>query len=282
MIEYVIVAIFVLVVFFLGVRIVRPTQRALIERLGKYKKFKGSGFCWIIPIVDKMIKVNITERMVDAKPQEIITKDNLNAGVDAQVYFKVDQDEQSVVNSQYNVNDYKYQIVNLARTTLRNIIGNLTLIEANRERDKINGKLMKCLDAETKSWGISVVRTELKEIDPPQDVQETMNKIVKAENEKISAKDYATASETEADGVRRSKIKVAEGEAKAIRLKADAKADAIKAVHTSARKYFTGNAQKLKRLEVTENSLKNNSKIIITEKGIKPQLIIGELPIREK
>ena len=121
---------------------------------------------------------------MDAEPQEIITNDNLNAKVDAQVYFKVRVDEENVKNSQYNVNSYQYQIVNLARTTLRNIIGTLTLKSANSERGKINSELHKVLKEETNSWGIEIVRTELKEIDPPKDVQETMNKVVKAENEK--------------------------------------------------------------------------------------------------
>lgn len=139
-----IVLIVAIVVIFLlsGIRIVRPTERGLIERLGKYRKFANPGFNWIIPVIDRMIVVNITETMVDAEPQEIITNDNLNAKVDAQVYFKVKPDEESVKNSQYNVNNYKWQIVNLARTTLRNIIGTLTLKSANSERDKINGDLL--------------------------------------------------------------------------------------------------------------------------------------------
>jgi len=128
----------VLIIFFAGIRIIRPTHRGLIERLGKYRRFASAGFHWIIPIIDRMISVNITEQMVDAQPQEIITNDNLNAKVDAQVYFKVKDDEESVKNSQYKVNNYERQIVNLARTTLRNIIGTLTLKSANSERDKIN------------------------------------------------------------------------------------------------------------------------------------------------
>jgi len=109
--------------------------------------------------------------MVDAEPQEIITNDNLNARVDAQVYFKVKADEESVKSSQYHVNNYQWQIVNLARTTLRNIIGTLTLKSANSERGKINSELHKTLMEETSSWGIEIVRTELKEIDPPKDVK---------------------------------------------------------------------------------------------------------------
>src|SRR5512146_636653 len=126
----------------MGMRVVRPTHRGLVERLGQYRRFAKPGFNWIVPLVDRMIQVNTTEQMVDAQPQEIITNDNLNARVDAQVYFKVKDDEESVKNSQYNVNNYQFQIVNLARTTLRNIIGTLTLKSANSERDKINGALL--------------------------------------------------------------------------------------------------------------------------------------------
>ena len=252
-----------LVIFFAGVRIVRPTERAVIERLGKYRKFCKPGFQWIIPVIDRLFKVNITESMVDAEPQEIITNDNLNARVDAQVYFRVKPDETNVAAALYNVHEYEVQIVNLARTTLRNIIGTLTLKSANSERDKINGKLMQTLKKETHNWGIEVVRTELKEIDPPKDVQDTMNKVVKAENEKIAAKDYATAKETEADGVRRAKIKEAEGTRQAKILEAQGQAEAIKLVNESADKYFVGNAQLLRKLETVENSLQRNAKVVI-------------------
>src|SRR3972149_4723809 len=182
MVMYIIIAV-VVMIFFAGIRIIRPTHRGLVERLGKYKRFAQPGFHWIIPVIDRLIKINVTEQMVDAEPQEIITNDNLNARVDAQVYFRVKPDEENVKASLYNVYNYEVQIVSLARTTLRNIIGTLTLKSANSERDKINTELMKTLKDETQNWGLEVVRTELKEIDPPKDVQDTMNKVVKAENE---------------------------------------------------------------------------------------------------
>jgi regulator of protease activity HflC (stomatin/prohibitin superfamily) len=249
--------------FFMGIRIVRPMDRGLIERLGKYHRFAGPGFHWIIPIIDKMYQINITERMIDAKPQEIITNDNLNAKVDAQVYFKVKADEENVKSSIYNVNDYQYQIVNLARTTLRNIIGTLTLRSANSERNKINDSLHEILKEETMLWGLEIVRTELKEIDPPPDVQETMNKVVKAENEKIAAIDFATAAETTADGTKRSEIKKAEGIRQARILEAEGEAAAIKLVNEAAEKYFIGNAQILRKLEALETAMKNNAKIVV-------------------
>jgi regulator of protease activity HflC (stomatin/prohibitin superfamily) len=234
-----------------------------VERFGKYKHLAQPGFNWIIPGIDRLILVNITEVMVNAEPQEIITSDKLNARVDAQVYFKVRSDEESVKNSQYSVFNYQNQMVNLARTTLRNIIGTLTLKSANSERGKINSDLQKTMREETNHWGIEIVRTELKEIDPPKDVQETMNKVVKAENEKVAAVDFATATETMADGARRAEIKKAEGIKQAKILEAEGEAQAIQLVNEAADKYFVGNAQLLRRLITVEKSLATNTKIVV-------------------
>lgn len=281
----VVVIIVVLAVFFAGIRIVRPTHRALVETFGKYTKFAGPGFHWIIPLIQKMYKVNITEQMVNADPQVIITNDNLNASVDAQVYFRVVSDEENVKSSIYNVANYKYQIVNLARTTLRNIIGTLSLKSANSERGRINSDLHKTLEEETRKWGIEIVRTELKEIDPPKDVQDTMNKVVKAENEKIAAIDFATAAETTADGIKRSEIKKAEGIKQSKILAAEGDAMAIKLVNEAANEYFIGNAQLLRKLQATETSLKNNATIVVPE-GTELINVIGDisgvLPIKKE
>src|SRR5512135_2041655 len=249
-----VVGAFVILFVLSGIRIIRPTHRGLIERFGRYRRFALPGFHWIIPGVDRLIQINTTEQMVNAEPQEIITNDNLNERVDAQVYFKVKSDEDNVKSSQYNVNNYQYQIVNLARTTLRNIIGTLTLKSANSERDKINGALLTTLSRETMSWGMAIVRTELKEIDPPKDVQETMNKVVKAENEKVAALDFADAVERQADGVKRSEIKKAEGIKQAKILAAEGEAEAIRLVNEAANTYFVGNAQLLRKLQAVEKS----------------------------
>ena len=276
---------FLVMLFFSGIRIIRPTHRGLIELLGKYRGFAVPGFHWIFPVIERMFQVNTTEQMVDAEPQEIITNDNLNARVDAQVYFRVKPDEESVKASQYNVNRYEWQIVNLARTTLRNIIGTMTLKSANSERSRINSELLRTLLTETQSWGIDVVRTELKEIDPPKDVQETMNKVVKAENEKIAAVDFATATETMADGQKRAEIKKAEGIRQAEILKAEGEAQAIKLVYEASDRYFVGNAQLLKRLQTTEEALKNNSKVVIPSDSELVNVVgelAGVLPLREK
>lgn len=275
----------VIFIFFAGIRIVRPMSRGLIERLGKYNRFASAGFNWIIPIIENIYMVNITEQMVDAEPQEIITNDNLNAKVDAQVYFKVKADEGSVKNCQYNVGNYQWQIVNLARTTLRNIIGTMTLKSANSERGRINTELHTILERETESWGLEIVRTELKEIDPPKDVQETMNKVVKAENEKIAAVDFATATETVADGQKRAEIKKAEGVRQSRILQAQGEAEAIRLVNESANTYFVGNAQLLRRLQALETALEGNAKIIVPSDRDLVNVIgemAGIIPIKKK
>ena len=248
-----------LILFALGVRILRPVEVGIIEFLGRYSKTAIAGFNWIIPFLSKMYRINITELRVDIDPQSIITKDKLNAVVDGVVYYRVEEAQKAI----YNVNNYASSVPSLAKTTLRAVIGKMTLTEANENRDQINEEVEKILSKEVTKWGIDVVRVELQRIEPPDDVQDAMNKVVKAENEKIAALDLATAIETKADGERRAEIKKAEGIAAAIRLKADADGDAIKTVNVAAEEYFVGNAQLLKKLETVAEALKDNSKIIV-------------------
>lgn len=244
-----------------GIRIVRPTHKMLIETLGKYSKTAEQGFNWIIPVIQSGRYVNITEQMVDVPEQTIQTSDKLNTKVDAMVYYQVED----VKASEYNVDNHKRQLTSLSRTTLRAVMGKLTLTECIQERDKINGAVEKVLDKETKSYGVSVLRVEVQRIEPPRDVQDSMNNVVKAEQDKTAAINYATAEETKADGSKRAAIKEAQGIAEGRVLVAKAKAEAIKLVNESSEKYFKGNAQKLKQLEVAEESLKKNSKIILGE-----------------
>ena len=247
------------IIFILGIKIIRPVEVGIIEFLGRYSKTASAGFNWIVPFLSKMYRINITERRVDIDPQSIITKDKLNAIVDGVVYYRVEEAQKAI----YNVNSFSTSVPSLAKTTLRAVIGKMTLTEANENRDQINEEVEKILSKEVSKWGIDVVRVELQRIEPPDDVQEAMNQVVKAENEKIAALDLATAIETKADGERRAEIKKAEGIAAAIRLKADADGDAIKTVNIAAEEYFVGNAQLLKKLETVAEALKNNTKIIV-------------------
>lgn len=259
-----------IIVFFLGVRIVRPVEVGLLEFLGKYTKTVNQGFHWIIPVVQRMVRVNITERMVDVEPQTVITKDKLNAIVDAVVYYQI----KDPVKATYNVDDHAAQLTSLARTTLRSVIGKMTLTEANENRDDINSKVEAVLDKETDSYGVEVLRCEIQKIEPPQDVQKSMNEVVKAEQEKIAAMDKASAREIVADGDRRAEIKKAEGVKQGLILRADgeseaiikvsrARAQEIAVVNTSINKYFKEDAQVYKKLETVERSLKAGSKYVI-------------------
>jgi len=257
--DILILVIFVLAILGLGVKIVRPVEVGIVEFLGKYSRTANAGFNWIVPGLFKMYRINITERRVDIDPQSIITKDKLNAVVDGVVYYRVAEAQKAI----YNVNNFGASVPSLAKTTLRAVIGKMTLTEANENRDKINEEVEKILSIGVAKWGIEVVRVELQRIEPPPDVQDAMNQVVKAENEKIAALDLATAIETQADGERRAEIKKAEGIAAAIRLKADADGDAIKIVNEAAEEYFVGNAQLLKRLETVSEALRDNAKIIV-------------------
>lgn len=271
---YLITSFFLIAMFFLyGIRIVRPTEKMLIETLGKYSRSGEQGFNWIIPIIQRGFRVNITEQMVDIQPQTVITKDDLNAEVDAVVYYKVKDVKKSV----YNVDNHEEQLVSLARTTLRAVIGKMTLSDANQKRDEINLEVEKILDKETDSYGVEVLRVEIQRIEPPQDVQNSMNEVVKAERERIASKERANAVEIEADGKRRAYIKEAEGQKQSSILKAEGQAKAFDLIEES----FKERAELLRRLEVTENSLKKNAKIVLTKEGINPSLIMDGIPIKK-
>lgn len=252
-----------LLIFISGIRIVRPTERALIETMGNYSNVARPGFNWIIPLFQSMYQLNVTEQMVEIDSQEMITEDKLNANVDLVIFYKVKTDEQSLKNSVYNVNNFANQITILAQTTGRNVIGGMLFKDVNAERNKLNKQLADIMKIETKNWGVEIVRVELKEIIPPKDVQDTMNKVIKAENEKRAAIDFATAKETEADGIKRAAIKEAEGIAQGRRIVADATAYKTKVENEAAEKYFKGNAKELKQLETIGSSLQNNSKVIL-------------------
>ena len=247
----------------LSIKIVRPTHRAVVEFLGKYARFCSAGINFVVPILEQIHSVDITENMVDVAPQDIITKDNLNAKVDLMIYFKIRLDEENIKRSLYNVANVERQIVSLAQTTARNVIGGMEFTDVNSKRNILNKELATILDKETDAWGVEIVRVELKEITPPKDVQETMNNVIKAENAKEAAIDFASAKETEADGLRRAAIKEAEGEKQAEILIAEGKATAIQLVNEAAEKYFVGNAQELKRLETIKDSLFQNSKFVL-------------------
>jgi len=265
-----------------GFRVVRPVEKGVVERFGKYHKTSEQGLRWIILFVDRMIKVNITEIRLDVAKQSVITKDNLNLEIDAVVYFRV----QDVLKTLYQVNDYFRSIPSLAQTTLRSIIGEMVFTEVNANRQSINARIENELDSQTEGWGIEILRVELQDIQPAGDVQRAMDQVVTAEREKEAtitramaqkeaAKEQAQAEVIAAEGEKKARIERAKGEAESIRLRAEAEAEAIAVVNDSVERTFKSRAEQYRRLEVTESSLKENTKFIITEKGISPSLIVN-------
>lgn len=185
---------------FSSLRIVRPTEKGLVERLGRYHRFVQGGVTFLFPFVDRIIKVNITERMTPVQRQDVITKDKVFMGVDAVVFYKVKPDEISVKASQYFVNNYESQIDTLARTVLRDIIGGMDMTVANTSRPTINTKLKEALDEQTKDWGIEIVRAEIKDLEPPKGLMSSMESVLKADNERQAAEKTAIAEATLASG----------------------------------------------------------------------------------
>jgi len=221
---------FVLILFLFifaaaGIKIVRPYEKGLVERLGKYQRMIDSGLHFIIPLYERLIRVDMREQVIDVPPQEVITKDNVVVTVDAVIYFEV-TDPVKVV---YNVANFEIAALKLAQTNLRNIIGDLELDETLTSREKINTELRRILDDATDKWGVRITRVEIQKIDPPRDITEAMSKQMKAEREK-------RAMILEAEGIRQSKILKAEGEKQAAILEAEGKAQAIKRV-ADAEKY---------------------------------------------
>jgi len=195
----------------LGVRIVSPYEKGVIERLGRYQRTAQPGLHIIIPFVDTMRKVDMREQVVDVQPQEVITKDNVVVTVDAIVYYEATDP----VKLTYNVADFYNAATKLAQTNLRNVVGETELDEALTSREMINAKLRSVLDDATDKWGVRVVRVEIKRIDPPADVTAAMHRQMKAERDK-------RAQILDAEGTRAARILEAEGEAEAVRRVADA------------------------------------------------------------
>ena len=208
---YVVVAFLVLVLAARAIRIIRPWQKGLIERLGKYQRTADSGLTLIVPFIERMIKVDMREQVVDVPPQGVITKDNVVVEVDAVVYYEVTDP----VKVTYNVASFYLAATKLAQTNLRNLIGDLALDESLTSRERINTKLREVLDDATDKWGTKVTRVELQRIEPPQDVTDAMHRQMKAERDR-------RAMILEAEGHKQSAILKAEGEAAAIQKVADA------------------------------------------------------------
>jgi regulator of protease activity HflC (stomatin/prohibitin superfamily) len=265
-----IVAVIVAIVLASGIKKVNQYEKGLIERWNAYERTADPGLRFIIPVVQRMYRVNMREQVIDVPPQEIITEDNVVVTIDAVIYYQVIDPKRAI----YEIEDFELAIVKLAQTTLRNIVGEMSLDVCLTSREKINVELRSVLDQATDKWGTKVNRIELQRIDPPADIQLAMHKQKTAEQERRQIRLLATGRKEAADQERMGAILKAQGEKQAIILKAEgdarqievvaiAQAEAVKLVSESANQYFKENAQLNKRLDVIRDTFSQQTKIVI-------------------
>jgi regulator of protease activity HflC (stomatin/prohibitin superfamily) len=209
------------------IKVVQQSQELVVERLGKYSRTVSSGVHWLVPFFDKVAcRVSLKEQVADFEPQSVITKDNVSILVDTVAFFRITDSKKFA----YGVSRPIEAINKLTMTTLRQIIGNLTLDETLTSRDYINSKIQEPVDLATDAWGIKIVRLELKNIEPPLDIKAAMEKQMKAEREKrqaiLLAEGEKQAMITRAQGQRDSAISEAEGKKQARILEAEAQKEA--------------------------------------------------------
>src|SRR4030043_1298850 len=212
-------------------------------------------------------RVDMRETVLDIEPQAVMNKDNVRVTVDAVGDYYV-TDAKAV---KYEVANFYVAVSKLAQTNLRNLVGDMTLDETLASRERINSALRTTLDEATDRWGVKVTRVEVKEIEPPKDISDAMSKQMKAEREKratiLTAEAYRQKQILEAEGDKQNAILTAEGDRQAAILRAEGEAKAIENVSNAADKYFIGNAQLLKQLEVTQASLQNNAKLVVSDQS---------------
>ncbi len=262
--------------------VVKQYERGIVEFFGKYRKFIGPGLHFQIPFIEVSRLRDVREHTMDIMPQEVITKDNVEIKVDGIIWVRPGYDEEDIKKTFYNIDCWPVAVMQLAQTNLRQEFGHLTLDESLVAREKINHNLQVSLDKTTDEWGLKVTKVEIKLIDPPADIKKAMHKQKTAEQERRAMKLLATGRHEAAEQDKMAAIQIAEGKREAEIKVAEGKARAIELVNNAAEKFFIGNAKDLKKLEVTEESLKNNAKIILTKEGISPSLILGDLPVSEK
>ncbi|MBT4510704.1 MAG: SPFH/Band 7/PHB domain protein [Chloroflexi bacterium] len=274
-----IIVVLALVTLAKSITIVHQAQKGIVERFGRFKEVLDPGLRFIVPFVDKVIvRIDMRETVLDVEPQPVITMDNVTVNVDAIIYYYV-TDPKAV---RYEVANFYAAVSKLAQTSLRNLIGEMALDETLTSRERINASLRNTLDEATDKWGVKVTRVEVKEIEPPRDISDAMSKQMKAEREKrsviLGAEAYRDRQILEAEGDKQNAILVAEGQKQkeilvaegarqAAILRAEGESQAIETVSNAADKYFIGNAQTLKQLEVAQASLENNTKLVLPDKS---------------
>lgn len=227
----VVIAIFVIVVVFRSIRIIPQAYTGVVERLGRYQRTLSPGLNLLVPFIDRLRPlVDMREQVVSFPPQPVITEDNLVVSIDTVVYFQVTDARAAT----YEIANYLGAVEQLTTTTLRNVVGGLNLEEALTSRDEINGQLRLVLDEATGKWGIRVSRVELKAIDPPLSIQDSMEKQMRAERDRraviLTAEGSKQSQILEAEGRRQADILRAEGEKQAAILRAEGEAAAIQNV----------------------------------------------------
>jgi regulator of protease activity HflC (stomatin/prohibitin superfamily) len=225
------VIIFVIVTIFRAIKIVPQATAGIVERLGKYHKTLTPGLNLLVPFIDRMRPlIDMREQVVSFPPQPVITEDNLVVSIDTVVYFQVTDARAAT----YEIRNYLGAVEQLTTTTLRNVVGGLNLEQALTSRDNINGQLRIVLDEATGKWGIRVGRVELKAIDPPLSIQDSMEKQMRAERDKraaiLTAEGTKQAAILQAEGARQAAILNAEGDARSQVLRAEGEAKAIEIV----------------------------------------------------
>jgi regulator of protease activity HflC (stomatin/prohibitin superfamily) len=230
------VAIFVLVALARTVRIVPQARAGVVERLGRYSRTLNPGLTIVVPFVDRIREmIDLREQVVSFQPQPVITEDNLVVSIDTVIYFQVTDPKAAT----YEIANYIQGIEQLTVTTLRNVIGGMNLEETLTSRDQINGQLRGTLDEATGKWGIRVNRVELKAIDPPMSIKDSMEKQMRADRDKraaiLNAEGVKQSQVLTAEGEKQSAILRAEGKRQAMMLEAEGQAKAIdtvfKAIH---------------------------------------------------
>ena len=264
----VILVILLVVTLAKSITIIHQAEKGLIERFGRYKETLEPGLRFIIPFIDSLAaRIDMRETVLDVEPQAVITKDNVGVTVDAVVYYYV-TDAKDV---RYEVANFYVAVSKLAQTNLRNLVGDMSLDETLASRERINSSLRTTLDEATDKWGVKVTRVEVKAIEPPRDITDAMSKQMKAEREKratiLEAEAYKQKQILTAEGDKQNAILVAEGDRQSAILRAEGEAKAVETVSNAADKFFVGNAQLLKQLQVTQASLERNTKLIMSDQS---------------
>ena len=257
----------------------RPFERGIQETLGRYTRLVMPGLGFQFPIIHIVRVRDIREHTMDIHPQSVITKDNVEIQVDGIMWVRPAVEEEAIKRTFYNIDDWKRAIIQLAMTNLRQEFGDLTLDESLVAREKIATNLQRILNAFATEWGLTVSKVEIRLIDPPEDIKKAMHKQKTAEQERRSMRLLATGEFEASEQRKLATIQLAEGEREAVIQVAQGKAEAIRLVNEAAHQYFIGNAQALKQMEMIETSLRDNAKVVITENGISPTLLLGNLPV---